>query len=103
MDSKKKYSAKQKQVQLRGIPAAPGIAIGKVHIFGTEDILPVSRNILSSEIPHEIDRLKEAFTQTRKEILAIEKKISNEMGIEHGKIFNAHLMVLEDTVLLEES
>ena len=99
---KKQTSSQRKQIQLKGIPAAPGIAIGKVHIFGAEDVVPVERAISNSAITSEIKRFKEALKQTRKEILAIEKKISHEMGIEHGKIFSAHLLVLEDSVLVQE-
>ena len=97
-----KESSQKKQVQLKGIPAAPGIVIGKVHIFGTEDIMPVERAILESQIPSEITRLKDAMEQTQKEILEIERKISKEMGVEHGRIFSAHLLVLEDSVLVQE-
>ncbi|MBW2645828.1 MAG: phosphoenolpyruvate--protein phosphotransferase [Deltaproteobacteria bacterium] len=101
MKEKKRHSSK-KQVQLKGIPAAPGIAIGKVHIFGTEDIVPPKRAISENEIPFEIERFRKVLAQTKKEILAIEKKISREMGLEHGRIFSAHLLVLEDSVLVQE-
>lgn len=99
---KKSCSSGKKQIQIKGIPAAPGIVIGKAHVFGTENIMPQKRSILENEIPAEIERFREALKQTKKEILAIEKKISREMGIEHGKIFSAHLLVLEDSVLVQE-
>jgi len=59
-------------------------------------------SITSKEIPLEITRFREALKCTRKEIISIEKKISKEMGVEHGKIFSAHLLVLEDSVLVQE-
>ncbi|MFH1411282.1 MAG: phosphoenolpyruvate--protein phosphotransferase [Candidatus Omnitrophota bacterium] len=99
---KKTLTEKRKQIQLKGIPAAPGIAIAKVHIYGTEDIVPREHPVSDQEIPSEISRFREALKNTRKEILAIEKKISKEMGVEHGKIFSAHLLVLEDSVLVQE-
>ncbi len=98
----KKQASLNKQIQLRGIPAAPGIAIGKAHVFGTEEIVPPQRDITEAEIPAEIMRFKDVLAKTRKEILAIEKKISKEMGVEHGKIFSAHLLVLEDSMLVKE-
>ncbi|MFH1837213.1 MAG: phosphoenolpyruvate--protein phosphotransferase [Candidatus Omnitrophota bacterium] len=98
----KNFSFKKKQIQLKGIPAAPGIAIAKVYFYGTEDIVPREHSIQDKDIPDEVIRFKEALKQTRKEILAIEKKISKEMGVEHGKIFSAHLLVLEDSVLVQE-
>ena len=93
---------KKKQIQLKGIPAAPGIVIGKVHIFGTEDIMPKERSIAEKDLPKEEQKFVDVLKKTKKEILAIEQKISNEMGVEHGKIFSAHLLVLEDSVLVQE-
>jgi phosphotransferase system enzyme I (PtsI) len=98
----KKRSTHKKQIQVRGIPAAPGIAIGKVHVFGTEELFTPVRSLSEKEIPHEIERFKKVLLQTKKEIMAIEKKISREIGVEHGKIFSAHLLVLEDSVLVQE-
>ena len=99
---KEEKRSRKKQIQLKGIPAAPGIAIAKAHIFGTEDIVPREHSISDKEVPREIDRFREALKQTRREILAIEKKISKEIGTEHGRIFSAHLLVLEDSVLVQE-
>ena len=48
---KKKDRKSDKQIQLRGIPAAPGIAIGKAYVFGTEEALPPKRPISKEEIP----------------------------------------------------
>ncbi|MFC1480356.1 phosphoenolpyruvate--protein phosphotransferase [Candidatus Omnitrophota bacterium] len=98
----KKQHTSQKQIQLKGIPAAPGIVIGKAHVIGTETMLPKERRISEKELPFEVARFETALEQTKKEIIAIEKKISREMGIDHGKIFSAHLLVLEDTVLVQE-
>ncbi len=102
MKGKKSYYPKKKQIQLKGIPAASGIVIGKAYVFGTEDIMPVKRHIAEKDIPLEIERFQKALEKTKKEILTIERKISKEMGVEHGKIFSAHLLVLEDSVLVEE-
>lgn len=92
----------KKQIQMRGIPAAPGIAIGKVFLSGSEDIKPLEKRIFSSDVGKEIKKFHKALEKTRKEIVKIEKKISEEMGVEHGRIFSAHLMVLEDSVLVKE-
>ncbi|MGB2961695.1 MAG: phosphoenolpyruvate--protein phosphotransferase [Candidatus Omnitrophota bacterium] len=92
----------KKQMQLKGIPAAPGIAIGKAYVFGTEELSPPVHNISEKDIPTEISRFKKVLMDTKREIVAIEKKISREVGVEHGKIFSAHLLVLEDSVLVQE-
>lgn len=87
---------------LKGIPASPGVAIGRAFLLDSQEVSPVKKAIPSSAVPKEIARFKQALVQTRKEILAIQEKISKELGLEHGEIFNAHLMLLEDKTLIEE-
>ncbi len=87
---------------LKGIPASPGIAIGKAFLLDSEEIPIIRQSVEPSTIPHEIARFEEALIQTRREILDIQTKISAEIGLEHGEIFNAHLMVLEDRSMIEE-
>ncbi len=90
------------EIILKGIPAAPGIVIGKAHIYGKEDLLVEKSPITEEQIPLEISRFEDALIQTRQEIIALQKKIAQEMGTEHGEVFDAHLLVLEDRMLIEE-
>ena len=87
---------------LKGIPAAPGIIVGKAYLLDSEDFTVTRRRITEKDLPDEINRLQDALIKTRNEILKIQEKISKEMGMEHGEIFSAHLLVLEDTMLIEE-
>jgi phosphotransferase system enzyme I (PtsI) len=91
----------KRQILLKGIPAAPGLVIGKAFVLGSEELEVKKRSVLESQIPKEIVRFEEALIKTRTEILNIQKKISKEMGIRHAQIFNAHLLVLEDRTLIE--
>lgn len=88
--------------KLNGIAASPGIAMGKAIVIGSEDISIPKKTIKESAIPKEIARFEDALTKTRAEILNIRDKITHEIGKEHGDIFNAHLMVIEDRALIEE-
>lgn len=87
---------------LRGIPASAGVAIGKVLLFDSEDLLVPHRTITDDQIPYEVLRFEEALIQTRHQILNIQKRLADELGQEHAEIFNAHLLVLEDQTLREE-
>ncbi|MBN2097627.1 MAG: phosphoenolpyruvate--protein phosphotransferase [Candidatus Omnitrophica bacterium] len=91
----------KKHFVLKGIPAAPGLAIGKAFVLGSEELEVEKRKISETLIPKEITRFEEALIKTREEILDIQKKITKEMGIRHAQIFNAHLLVLEDRTLIE--
>ncbi|MGE5280129.1 MAG: phosphoenolpyruvate--protein phosphotransferase [Deltaproteobacteria bacterium] len=90
------------EIVLKGIPAAPGIAIGPAYIFGHEDLNVEKNPITEGQVPLEISRFEDALIQTRQEIIALQKKIAQEMGVEHGEVFDAHLLVLEDRMLIEE-
>ena len=89
-------------MSLKGIPASPGISIGKAFLFDISQIVATEKAIKQDAISSEIARFEEALIKTRAEILAIQKKISREMGAQHAEIFNAHLLVLEDRMLIEE-
>jgi phosphotransferase system enzyme I (PtsI) len=87
---------------LKGIPAAPGIVVGKAYIYGKEDFVVEKHPITEDQVPLEISRFEDALIQTRQEIIVLQKKISQEMGSEHAEVFDAHLLVLEDRMLIEE-
>ena len=89
-------------MMLKGIPASPGIAIGKAFLFDTAQVIVNEKDIKPDDIPGEITRFEEALIKTRSEIISIQKKITHEMGAQHAEIFNAHLLVLEDRMLIEE-
>ncbi len=95
------FNKKEEKV-LKGIPASPGLAVGTVFLLDSEEPTVVKRQISTEDLPAEIARFEEALIQTRKEILGIQRKISEEMSSEHASIFNAHLLVLEDKMLVEE-
>jgi phosphotransferase system enzyme I (PtsI) len=85
-----------------GIGVSPGVVLGKVFLFGTEKDVIIKRRITAEQVPKEIARFEDALIRTRQQILAIQKKISDQLGTEHAEIFNAHLLVLEDRGLIEE-
>lgn len=88
--------------RLKGIPASAGVAIGRAFLLDSEDV-PVNKVAISaSMVPQEIARFEEALIRTRKEIHEIQARIAEELGVEYGEIFNAHLMFLEDRSLIEE-
>ncbi len=87
---------------LRGIAAAPGISIAKAFLLDSEEFVIQKKEVAVPELAKEIARFEDALIKTRSEIINIQKKITEEMGAEHAEIFNAHLLVLEDRMLIEE-
>lgn len=88
-------------VKLKGIGVSGGVGIGKALLLRKDEISVPKRKISYDEISREIYRLEEALIETRREISDLQKKISKEIGFDHGRIFEAHFLVLEDRVLIE--
>ncbi|MBU0692407.1 phosphoenolpyruvate--protein phosphotransferase [bacterium] len=104
-DSPKKPAEKvrsKKESTLRGIPASPGISIGCVHLLQAteEEIQP--RKIAPSEVKSELAHFETALASSRTAIERSREKATALAGIAVGKIFDAHLMILEDVVFREQ-
>lgn len=89
-------------IQLKGIGAASGISIGAAYKLGKEEFVVLPESITWEDIPLQIQLFEEALIKTRREIIELQKKISSDMGQEEAQIFDAHLLVLEDRMLIEE-
>ena len=89
-------------IQLKGIAAAGGISIGPAYLLGREEFVVLREAISWTDIPVQIQLFEEALIQTRREIIELQKKINSDMGQEEAQIFDAHLLVLEDRMLIEE-
>jgi phosphotransferase system enzyme I (PtsI) len=86
----------------RGIPVSSGVCRGKVLVFGRTRPNVSRREIAETELGNEIARLEKALSQTRQQLLEVQRKVSISMGAEEGSIFDAHLLALEDRTLLDE-
>jgi len=89
-------------IQLKGIAAASGISIGPAYKIGKEEFIVPKQPIREEDIPVQIQLFEEALIKTRREIIELQKRIGTEMGQEEAQIFDAHLLVLEDRMLIEE-
>ncbi len=89
-------------IQLKGIAAATGISIGPAYKLGKEEFIIPKQEIREADIPIQIQLFEEALIKTRREIIDLQKRIASDMGQEEAQIFDAHLLVLEDRMLIEE-
>jgi len=87
----------------RGIGVSPGIAVAKALVI--EMRRPrVKRDVLDpARVPLEVSRLRQALEVSRKQILEIQERIAREVGTQYARIFDAHLLILEDHLLVEEA
>lgn len=89
-------------LQLKGIPASSGIAMGPAYLWTKEEFVIPKQGIADEQIAVQIQLFEEALIKTRREILDLQKKIAVEMGQTEAEIFDAHLLVLEDRTIIEE-
>ena len=89
-------------IELKGIPASGGIAVGPAYLWTKEEFVVARQEISESQIAVQIQLFEEALIKTRHEILDLQKKIAEGMGQNVAEIFDAHLLVLEDRMLIEE-
>jgi phosphoenolpyruvate-protein phosphotransferase (PTS system enzyme I) len=91
----------QQEVKLKGIPASPGIAIGPVHLFRKHEPTIQIRTINDDEVEKENIRLQNAIARSKKELSKVFDFAEQKLGADQSKIFEAQLLLLEDTVLFE--
>lgn len=87
-------------VRLRGLGVSPGIAMGEVSL--SESVVFTSRRetINDSQIERELKRLSLAFDRAKEELAELKNYVRQRIGEEQAIIFDAHLMMLEDPMLL---
>jgi len=87
----------------RGIPVSAGVVRGKVLVVGAcKDTIP-QRSITPEEFPAELRRLEQALIQTRQQIIDVQRQVAENLGSADASIFDAHVLVLEDPTLLDET
>ncbi len=88
---------------LRGIAASPGIVIGKVYILKKEDFPILEYKIKKEQVEKEIERFKEAVEESKKQLEEIKERVKKKIGIRESYIFQAHLSILEDPLLIDNT
>jgi phosphotransferase system enzyme I (PtsI) len=87
---------------IEGIPASPGVAMGKVcihkDIFAHIQVLPIDDH----EIGNEIRRVQKAVEAIEEAIRNDQEMIRKKIGPKEAEIFSAHLSIIEDSHYLAE-
>ena len=81
---------------LRGLPVSEGIAIGKVWVMeGSWDevaIYPLKKNMVKKELK----RYQKAIQEVAQQLNECRDRVQKEIGEEEARIFEAHLVILND-------
>jgi len=87
----------------RGIGVSPGIAVGKALVVEVRRPRIKRERVDPARLPLEISRLRQALEASRRQLLEIQERIAKEVGPQYARIFDAHLLILEDRWLVEEA
>jgi len=92
----------EEEVVISGIGVSPGIAFGPAHVEARGVSAPVLFEIPESEIAHENQRLDKAISKTKAQLIEVQERVKLISGDSEEKIFDAHLLMLEDNSLLKK-
>ena len=90
-----------KQEIYKGTAVSPGIAIGPVLLIYADEHIIRKRRIRPEDVAGEITRFEAALLKTRQQIQVIRNQLASSIGEADASIFDAHILLLEDTSLIE--
>ncbi|MFC1538224.1 phosphoenolpyruvate--protein phosphotransferase [Candidatus Latescibacterota bacterium] len=93
----------KKTIDLVGIPASPGYAIGHAFIYDEASFWVEEKDISLDEVENEKIRLKNAIDEVIKDIKRLQYKLEQKVGKEEASIFDPHIMLLQDPAAIEET
>ncbi len=84
-----------------GVPASPGYAIGEAYIYNQDVHIP-RYSISTRQVEFEVDRFYVSLRKTKMEYEKLRDKIVSEMSEDEGKFLDAHILMTEDQVLIQD-
>lgn len=97
--------SKKQVVLMKGIGVSSGIVIGQVYVLERGKVEPAQYCYLdASETENEIERFKNAMRASRDQLTRIKQRMEKDgKGKEHIRIIDAHLMILKDNMLINDT
>ena len=97
------FNSSNSERRFQGVGVSQGIAIAHAYVRGDVFIEPDKYSIDSSQKNEEIQRLKNALDETKKQIQNLKEQVRLASGENKEEaIFDAHLLVLEDHEVLDK-
>jgi len=86
-----------------GLGVSEGIAIGPAYVIESEDFRTESWQIAENEVESEVERFLEAVSLAREELKDIRRQVEEMIDRQQASIFDAHLLILEDPQIVDET
>jgi len=91
------------QRHFEGIPVSPGIVTGKAFRLDPRRLSAEPRPIPEAQVEQEVERFKKAVETSKTQIQKIRKKVEKDTDSSHAAIFDAHMFMLDDPILIKET
>src|SRR5271163_343487 len=89
------------ETRYKGTAVSPGIAIGPLVLLYADEHIVRKRRIRPEDVAGEITRFEASLLKTRQQILTIREELATSIGETDASIFDAHILSLEDSSLIE--
>lgn len=87
-------------MRLDGIAASPGVAVGPVARIEPEELAVRELPIEASDVERELGAFRAALEASRRDLVSIRDGIAAELGEDEARIYDAHLLILDDPMML---
>jgi len=88
---------------LKGIPVSRGIAISKAFPLSGESVKIDPANIAAGDVESEVEKFRKAVEKAKGELRSLQTRVSRRIGQESAKIFDVHQLLLEDSLIIDET
>jgi len=89
---------------IAGIATARGLAVGPAFVYRGAGEVPVPEYVVEpGREDEELQRLKRAIVDTRRDLEGLIATLRDRTGSDDVRVFECHLMLLEDELLLQET
>jgi len=83
-----------------GIAASPGIGLGPIFRLEREEFAVRNAPLPAEAVEQEVERFRRALDASRADLARIRDGIASELGEAEAKIYDTHMMILDDPELL---
>ena len=89
-------------MKMKGLGVSAGVGVGTAVVLhrSTGDL---GFAISAARVPREVQRLQAARSAAREQITHIKERIASSVGAEHGYLFDAQLLMLDDRMLIDRA
>jgi phosphotransferase system enzyme I (PtsI) len=100
-DETSEVSTPTVEVRYKGTAVSPGIVVAPVLFLYADEHIIRKRRIRPEDVTGEITRFEAALLKTRQQIQLIRNQLAASIGEADASIFDAHILSLEDSSLIE--